>query len=264
MATIEKTDDIRHSEKVIISGHPVITEEDKAFYQKNGYLVKPDVIDPTYLELLRKSAEENANSRYTVMLDMHLKSEYFKGMMTDPTLLKLVDTLQDARMIPIGSVFFFCKPENPADNGSQPHQDNYAPKSPFGSYIVFAVALDDATPENGSLIVYPGTHLLGDLPATTNTNFVYDKDGEILSLNPIGNKVQIPEGYKPVQLEYTAGSIIFMHAHTIHEAPKNPSTTNWRRKIYMHYIKDGHPFWPGWSARRQLIDRGDFHDRCSG
>ena len=239
----------------IISGNPVITPEEKNFYAENGYFLKPDVVDPAYIEKLKNAADANANKRFTVVLDMHLKLQEFHSLMVAPKLLSLADTLLDARMIPIGSVFFFCQPNNSADNGSQPHQDNYAPRSPFGSYLVLAVALDDASSENGSLVVYPKTHLLGDLPAGGSTNFVYDDNGEILSLNPIGNRVEIPDGYDPVQLEYKAGSVIFMHAHTIHEAPKNPSMNHWRRKIYMHYIKDGHPFWPGWSAKRRLIER---------
>ena len=76
--------------------------------------------------------------------------------------------------------------------------------------------------------------------------------------HPAGNETEVPEGFEPKQLTYSKGSVLLMHGHTLHGAPANPHAERWRRKWYMHYIKDGHPFWPGWNARRNLIDRNDF------
>jgi len=67
----------------------------------------------------------------------------------------------------------------------------------------------------------------------------------------------LPQGLEPVTLSYPRGSLVFIHAHLVHGARRNPSPERWRRAMYMHYIKDGDPFWPGWNAKRQLIERGD-------
>ena len=135
------------------------------------------------------------------------------------------------------------------------HQDNYAPKSPIGSYLVVGVPLDDADSSNGALVVVPKTHKLGDVLHRPSKNFEKDEKGNIINAYPIGDECELPDGYEPLQLEYKAGDILLMHGNTIHMAKKNPHQTRWRRKMYMHYIKDGHPFWPGWNARRTLIER---------
>jgi hypothetical protein len=44
---------------------------------------------------------------------------------------------------------------------------------------------------------------------------------------------------------------------TIHKAEKNPHPTKWRRTMYFVYVKDGEPFWPGWTAKRSLLERYD-------
>lgn len=232
-----------------------MTSEQREFYEENGYLVVQGFLSEERCDLLAQEAERVAAGHYTNLLNLHDTSPAFHQLLTDKGILALADTIQDARMIPIGSIFFFCKPGNTLESGSVPHQDNYSVKSPRGSYFVCGVALDEADESNGSLIVYPGTHRLGDLPNEPSKNFEFDDTGKITKVYPIGNEVTLPEGYAPVQLTYVRGSLIFLHAHIVHGAPKNPSPTKWRRKMYLHYIKDGDPFWPGWNARRRLIER---------
>ena len=229
--------------------------EAAANYERDGYLVVEDVFSPAECDRFIAAAEARAEGHFHNYLDFHETLPDFKALITDKRLLSLADQLHQHRMVPIGSIFFFCKPGNPLENGSAPHQDNYAPKSPFGSYFVMAVAFADADEGNGSLVVYPGTHKLGDLPAVARPNFEFDASGHITKAYPIGNDVKVPDNYKPLTLRYKKGAAIFIHGHIVHEAPKNPSPDRWRQAIYMHYIKDGHPFWPGWNAKRQLIDR---------
>lgn len=233
-----------------------ITQETKEEYKETGYAVLPDVVSDDYCDRLIAESERVANGDYRSYLTMHKESELFLETLRHPNILGMVDQIQDHRMIPIGSVYFFCKPNNPNERGSLWHQDNYAAKAPDGSYLVCAIALDDADAENGSLVVFPGTHKLGDLPNSPSPNFGTDENGNTIQY-PVGNYTEVPEGYEQLQLTYKKGSILVMHAHLLHGAPANPHKDRWRRKLYMHYIKDGHPFWPGWMARRQLIDRGD-------
>lgn len=233
-----------------------LTQAERDFYQENGYLLIEGIVSHERCDRLIEESERVAKGQYRSYLTMHKESELFLETMRDPNLLQLLDDLQDHRMIPIGSVYFFCKPNNPNEKGSLWHQDNYAAKAPEGSYLVCAIALDDADPENGSLVVAPGTHKLGDLPNKPKANFSKDEEGNIIQ-HPVGNETELPDGYPPVQLSYKRGSLILMHALTLHSAPANPSPTRWRRKWYMHYVKDGHPFWPGWNAKRNLIERPD-------
>lgn len=224
------------------------------FFEDNGYVVVEDVINSEDCDMISDEAERLCNGRYVNMLDLHRNSEIVFNAMVSHKLLDLADSVQMAKMVPIGSIFLFCKPNNPLENGSNFHQDNYAAKAPYGSYLAVGLALDDADSGNGALIVYPGSHKLRDLRSVPSKNFELDEIGKIIKAYPIGDTVEVPSFLNSIQLEYKKGTLIFIHSHLIHGCPKNTSD-RWRRKIYMHYIKDGDPFWPGWNARRQIIDR---------
>ena len=233
----------------------MVTQEQIDFYNKNGFLLIENLIDKENIEALRDEAQSVVKDEvYTNRLDMH-KNPNFAKLHKNPKILEIIDRVLNHKMIPIGSIFFYCKPDNPLENGSIWHQDNYAPKSPIGSYLVVGVPLDDADKENGSLIVVPKSHKLGDVYHKPSKNFEKDEDGNIVNAYPIGDECEVPEGFEQLQLEYKAGDLLLMHGHTIHMAYKNTHKTRWRRKIYMHYIKNGHPFWPGWNAKRELIER---------
>ena len=48
----------------------------------------------------------------------------------------------------------------------------------------------------------------------------------------------------------------YMH-RLIHKTNKNEHPTKWRRTIYFMYNEENQPFWPGWTAKRELLDRYD-------
>lgn len=234
-----------------------LSPEQIRFYREEGYLQVEGFLTPAECERYNAEAEKKAQGHYHNYLHFHEEVPAFHELILNPRLHDICDQLQDHRMIPIGSIYFFCKPNNPLENGSVPHQDNYSPKSPPGSYFVASVAFDDADEKNGALVVYPKTHLLGELPGQEKKNFEYDAKGQLTTAYPIGNECRIPEGYAPLTLNYKKGSALFLHSLLVHSAPKNVNPDGrWRRQIYLHFIKDGHPFWPGWNAKRQIMDRG--------
>lgn len=230
------------------------------FYDENGYLVIEKFLSGDACDSIARIYDEFARGQFVNIVNLDRKVPEVHALITDPGILKLVDSLQGARMIPLATNYFFCKPGNTLECGSNFHQDNFYPKAPYGSYLAVAVALDDADQNNGALTVCSGTHRLGDLPAHASKNFEHDEKGNIISAYPIGASVALPEGLAPIQLSYSKGSLLFIHGHLVHGAPKNPSQTNWRRTLYINYIKEGDPFWPGWTAKRSLIDRDKAFD----
>ena len=135
---------------------------------------------------------------------------------------------------------------------------NYDGKSTDGGhYLNLALSLDDAEPENGSLMVVPKSHKYGTLPCNPKPNFSYDKNGKMYQSSPIGNDCEIPEGLEIIHLSYERGDILAVHGDLAHKADKNNHPTKWRRTMYYVYINDGSPFWPGWTAKRQLLERYD-------
>jgi len=233
-----------------------LSKEQLDFYLENGYLQIKNVFSEDECQSLIKESDDFANGHFTNYLNMH-KSPGFRNVHTGKRMCDIGDSICENRAIPIGSIFFFCKPNNPLENGSTWHQDNYAGKSPMGSYLNLALALDDADETNGSLIVVPGSHKLGDLPCNPKANFSVDEQGRLYNSSPIGNDCELPKNLPVVQLKYSRGDVLCLHGHTVHKAIKNSHPTKWRRTMYFVYLNDGDPFWPGWTAKRELLERYD-------
>ena len=234
-----------------------LTQEQIDFFHENGYLHLKKVFSEDQCQLLIEEADQHADNHYTNYLDLHHKPE-FKEVHTGKTMCNIGDALLSNRVIPIGSIFFFCKPNNPLELGSTWHQDNYAGKAiDGGHYLNLALALDNAEPENGSLMIIPKSHKYGTLPCNPKPNFSYDENGKMYQSSPIGNDCDIPEGLEIVHLTYERGDVLAVHGDLAHKADKNNHPTRWRKTMYFVYINDGSAFWPGWTARRELLERYD-------
>jgi len=234
-----------------------LTQEHLDFYEKNGYLHLKKVWSTEEVDVLRNDADDYANGLFTNKLNAH-KYKGLKQIHTGKKMCDIGDAILNGRAVPIGSILFYCKPNNQYENGSTWHQDNYAGKAPNGdNYLNLAVAIDNADESNGALKVIPGSHKLGDLPCNPKANFSYDKNGRRYNSAPIGNNCELPENLPVVQLEYEAGDVLVVHSLLVHKADKNLHQDRWRRTIYFVYVNDGTAFWPGWTAKRELLDRYD-------
>ncbi len=117
--------------------------------------------------------------------------------------------------------------KRPQVGGPNPwHQDwPYWEDADDRSRVVTAMLfLDDATLENGTLQVLPGSHTSG--PWRTRT----DSD-------PFGNLEMDPaavEGYTPVPLEVPAGSVVFFGALLVHKSDPNRSDKDRRALLYSY------------------------------
>tara|TARA_R100000664_G_scaffold24795_1_gene34648 strand:+ start:486 stop:1238 length:753 start_codon:yes stop_codon:yes gene_type:complete len=234
-----------------------LTDEQVKFYDENGYLKLEKVWSEEEVSLIKKDLDDFADDFFTNKLDAH----YYKSIQTLHTSKKMCDigdTVLRDRAIPIGSIAFYCKPNNSLEHGSTWHQDNYAGKSPDGNnYLNLAIALDDADETNGALMVVPGSHKWGDVPCNPKANFAKDENGRLYTAAPIGNNIELPKDANIVKLTYNAGDVLVVNGLLVHKAHKNNHPTRWRRTIYLVYVKDGEPFWPGWTAKRCLLERYD-------
>lgn len=239
-------------------------KNDKKFYNKNGYIVFKSILSQKECENYIKEAHKVCKNKITVTSNIYRKSKIFLNLLKHKKILSLADSLLDWRVIPIGDIFFFSKSKNKKESGSVPHQDNYAQRAEYGAFMACGVYLDEALEDNGALRVFPGSHKLGEIKSKPKPNWVYDKKGRIIKANPIGNNTIVPKAFKNKEkiVELSKGDIVFFHAHLIHYAKKNNSDVRkFRRACYLKYIKNGHAFWPGWTERRVLIDRGDFNPK---
>jgi len=246
----------------------VLEKEQLDFFHENGYLLIPEVWNQQDISLIRKDLDEAAAGHFTVRLDMHFHKS-IKQAHRGKKMCDIGDAICSGRAIPIASTTFFCKPNNPKEYGSIWHQDNFAPMAPNGdNYLNLAIIVDDADETNGSLVVVPKSHKIGMLKFKPTPNFTTDENGNLVQSAPIGdakklsdytdkNGQQLSDDLETVQLEYKAGDVLVVHGLLLHKADKNLHPTKWRRTIYSVYIKENEPFWPGWTAKRQLFERYD-------
>ncbi len=241
----------------------ICDDNDRKFYKKNGYFVAKSVLTEKECNDYIKEAHKVCKIE-TVTSNIYRRSNKYLKLLKDKRILSLADSLLQWRVIPIGDIFFFSKSKNDKESGSVPHQDNYAQRAEYGAFMAAGLYLDDAVEDNGALRVYPGSHKLGEVKSDPKPNWVYDKKGRIIKANPIGNNTIIPKKFKKKEriVELHKGDLLFFHAHLIHYAKKNMSDTRkYRHAVYLKYIKNGYAFWPGWTEKRELIDRGDFNPR---
>lgn len=233
-----------------------LTAEQLAFFNENGYVVAEDVISDAFCDELSRDADALGGEKFVPIQSIHRKADSFLRLCRHPLLLSHLDSLQNKRKIPINTTFIFSKPQNPFENGSIPHQDWPGPKAqPVDTHNVVGIALDGADPDNGSLVVFPGSHKAGVLPFIENPTFSDYNQNKDSVVKPVGHGCEVPEQYKPLPLTYPRGSAVIMHSLLIHYAPRNVSATRWRRHCYIDCVCDGDPFWPGWASQRALIDR---------
>ncbi len=225
------------------------------FFQKNGYLHIKSFVSKKITNDMKSHAETLSKKEYRNFLNFHLHKS-FKKFFVSKTFLNIVDSVMQHRMIPVGSVFYFCKPKNKLEKGSVWHTDTSTVKSNFGSYLTVAIILDDANSQNGCLQLIPGSHKIKK-KFIEKPNYVFNKKGKMISSNKVGNTAIFNKKYlkKKININCKEGDLIFIHDNLLHKADKNKHPIKWRRFMYYHFIKDGEPFWPGWTARRKLIDR---------
>lgn len=242
------------------------SEKDRKFYNKNGYIVFRSVLTEKECDVYIKESHRVCKNKITVTSNIYRKSKKFENLLRHKKILSLADSLLEWRVIPIGDIYFFGKSGNNKESGSVPHQDNYAQRAEYGAYMACGVYFDEALEDNGALRVYPGSHKLGEIKSNPKPNWVYNKKGQIIKANPIGNNTVIPKKFRNKEkiVELGRGDLLFFHAHLIHYAKKNNSKfREYRRACYLKYIKNGYAFWPGWTERRVLIDRKDINQKIS-
>ncbi len=244
----------------------ILNRDQKEFFDLNGFLIIKNVWPKKDIDILRKEIDKVAlkENKFQSMLHLHYHNNV-KIVHRCKKMCDIADGLlgKNSRAIPIGSNTTFCKPNNPLDLGSLWHQDNLSAKTPDGNnYINIALALDDADSTNGSLSIVKSSHKFGLLKIKKKTIFSRDQSGNMYQKNPIGDGKNLSdfglsEDLPINQLKYKSGDLVILKGHLLHKADKNRHNSKWRRTIYFVYIKENEPFWPGWSAKFEILDRYD-------
>lgn len=220
-----------------VEGH--LTDEQRRFFQDNGYLAFENVLSPDELAALQAASERldeqrralGGESRLAVIHNVALHDQAFMDTARHPFMLGVVSGLLGENLR-LQHNKLNWKPTTVGAGEVRWHQD--FPFFPHTSYDLVAVMflLDDATSENGCMRVIPGSHKQGVVNH-------HEADGTF-----VGHCTD-PEDYEPavraervVDFALPAGSMTIHHCATLHASYPNRSTNPRRGLVYQ--IAAGH------------------------
>ncbi len=222
---------------------------DLQFFQEQGYCVVKDVLTPAQCDELIASSQAFSSFKDGTLIPVmnpHNLDDRFFQIMRWPKIVELMEVVLSGKVSGLQSQFFFCRP---GTRGFTRHQDNLyvqAKSDVFGSAWI---ALDDVTPQNGGLIVFPGSHREPILPTEAVPQV------ETFGQDPNANCQQVimPTNYSSLDLSLSRGGVVLIHGHIIHASHMNSTTDQYRRALLLTFIRKGETFRPGFSAKRREI-----------
>ncbi|CAF1230729.1 unnamed protein product [Rotaria sp. Silwood1] len=230
-----------------------LTNEQREFYEKNGFIVIRNLVSPEILERFNKRFQDICTGKVqvfgmTIMKDVAIaKSEFVDG---EKAITKIQDFTLDDELFQ-----YCCSPEivkyienftgpnimamhtmlinKPPDPGTQTsrhplHQDlYYFPFRPADRIVCAWTAMQHIYRENGCLVVLPGTHK-GEL-----LEHGYPKwEGGV---NKMYHGIQnFDRNAERIHLEMWTGDTVFFHPLLIHGSGTN-RTEGFRKSISCHY-----------------------------
>lgn len=225
-----------------------LSAERKAQFQRDGYLVIPQFFRPEEIAAIRETfmamnadgpvpGLSEINPKYTpddplAFYPRMMHPHRHPGLPVGPLAMRY---MLDARIhaalhdlfgeepVAAQSMFYF-KP--PGARGQDLHQDNYYLRVRPGTCLAAWLAIDDADPENGGLVVVPGSHLLDILcPERADSTVFFTTD-----------HLDVPEGMQEEALTLKAGDMLFFNGSLIHGSYPNASAERFRRAFICHYV----------------------------
>lgn len=222
-------------------------------YHETGYLVLPDMLDPATLararqviaEFVENSAQIEAhteiydlepghtpqNPRVRRIKSPHKNHPVFWDMCRDPKLLGVLGQL----LGPSGVRLYGSKINLKAPHYGSPvewHQDWAFYPHTNDDVLAVGVMLDDMLPENGPLMVIPGSH---KGPVFDHHN---DEGYFCGAMDPDRGEVDMP---KAVTLSGPAGSMSFHHVRSVHGSAQNVSERSRQLLLYEYAAADAFP-----------------------
>lgn len=202
----------------------------KSVYTKDEVAELIDEYDKIWVELITnktivQNPEQPLVSLFPRLRDYHRISSTVKSFVLKPAIFEIIEKLMGEEALIISTSYYY---KAPGTFGLPCHQDNYAiGVSPGTTYAVW-VSLDEATKENGGLIVVPGTGDYPMLSPKTQSSDVIDH------FSDSGQTVTIPDNYSELHLHTSPGDVVIFTGNTIHGSSDNKSRHLFRRSIITH------------------------------
>ena len=200
----------------------MLTEEQKSFYDEQGYVLVPNLLTSDEAaafraEMHRIATDEGSSdatwdsvrgtgTSISHCHDVHFRSAMVTRLLTDPRLISVAQDIIGPN-VQLHHNKMFIKP--PEKGSPFPMHQDY-PYFPHRDHSMIAVILhfDDAPEAKGCLCVYPGSHKLGPLPAEGKDHHVSTEHFPIKGATAV---------------EAKAGDAVFFHYLTVHGSGVNRS-----------------------------------------
>ncbi|MBN4074018.1 phytanoyl-CoA dioxygenase family protein [bacterium AH-315-E10] len=240
---------ICYDSKVVV---PTILDEcDVEFFIENGYLVVENMIQPDELDALETDLLKLARGGYpcdtfkavdagmsdddvlkdilcihqphyiSPVIDAHVRHKDICGALSQITAAHLPHWDGSVKCM---QSMYFCKP--PGFQGQAWHQDEIYIPTRDRSLIGAWTAIDDATVENGTIWVIPGSHKSGYLHAQKAHENPDEFDFAPMSYG-FDESEEIP-------VEVKKGAVVFFNGYLLHRSAKNRSV-DYRKVLVNHY-----------------------------
>jgi len=260
------TGELREGFQVSTPDYPVELKSDViADFAQRGFVVTPDLLNPDELTRYQQAVDAEVTNRTAFdQRPLGEKSIYEQCFVQCMRLWETNDIVREltchpalagaaAQLLQVAGVRLWQDQalyKEPGGRETTPHQDQTF--WPLGEEALISAWLpfDDVTLANGAMSYVPGSHKAGRLKVVdiTHTTDPYD----ILS-DPALN------GASPELVEVPAGSIIWHHGLTVHQAAAN-STANTRRVFTIVYISSNArriKVWYAYPLERAVVAEGE-------
>lgn len=221
----------------------MITAEQKANYDQNGYIVVRGLFSPEetayyreHFTALRESSTQfpgddagvNSTSsdplrRYPRMIQMHHWDDAGRDFLLEPRIGETLHALLGVEPLAVQTMLYF-KPAGA--RGQALHQDNYFLRVQPGTCIAAWLSLDVCDEANGCMQVVAGSQTwptLCSVKADTSQSFT-------------DVTVPIPDGTPIVPVPMQPGDVLFFNGQIVHGSFPNTTSDRFRRALIGHYI----------------------------
>ncbi len=216
-------------------------------YDRDGYAVVPDVLDPASLAAVRAEAtaicrglrgpidgvapvagdsDDSVLRRYLCIHFPHKLSPLLRDVARLPAVVDVLTQVIGPNVKMMQSMLFIKAAGKP---GQAWHQDETHIPTRDRSLTGVWIALDDATVDNGCLWVHPGSHRSGVLyPVRAQDDARFDGTPEAQGFDHLEHDA--------VPVEVRAGTALVFDGHLLHRSLPNVMRHGLRRALVNHYM----------------------------
>ncbi len=232
-------------------------------YQRDGFLVVPQLVSPEEVEEVRahamglldgsvkvpgldlperKATDDHLFDHTSRIHMLHRIDRVSEAYLLHPRILDVLEALIGPDVLSLQTMLFY----NPPDRGGQGfHQDAFYIKTYPDTLIGTWLALDTVDEDNGCLWVAPGSNAEPIYPSPDPDSGWVHADGALEGLPYVENVSHLNDDintlssaasrYDLVPVPVEAGDVVFFHGHLLHRSHPNRSEDRWRRAFVSHY-----------------------------